>query len=319
MLSFVALALAFGTSRASPQTTPPPRTYVSPSGRWILTVEPTATDLSKDADYVMTEGSHEAWHRRLPFALRDASVTDDGRVTGIAYSGAILPVYPGPYGDSSRGETLHVVLLSSEGAVLLDEKHERVESAFMHADPNPIAEGLFILPELERFVVRIADEDVNRGAEEWWGYDLEMGRLLFRERPKLKLGLEESIRSITAARPVPGTPLVLVHWWRCEDSRRSLQALGGVFQLIDSDWNVVWKLELFRDYEVAESQAAQHRLQNEIRVGGAILATAPGCFDLRLVASGQHALFAVERTAAGWKITELERRPYHPENRQAPR
>jgi sugar lactone lactonase YvrE len=280
-----------------------PKTYSSPSGRWTLRVEPTERSGTTEADDTLIGGEREAWHARHPFALWDAIVTDDGRVAGVAYSGQ------GPKFWS--GGTLRVVVLAPTGEVLLDEAHERVASHFEHAAGWPRHLGLFAQPELCRFVVRVSAEDVHESGsaewqEEWWSYALASGKPGERERPKEKLGLTSPFISLYAARPIPGTPLVLLHWPK-DEWEKTPREHGALFQLVDPSWQVAWSLSWPHDYDAADSEARM-RIQDEVRQeGGAILATGPRRFELRQVAEKRRVTFEVEPSDAAatrWSVKE---------------
>lgn len=288
-----------------------PKTYASPSGLWTLRVEPATREGTGAADYVMTGGSKEAWRARHPFALWDVVVTDDGRVGGYAYCGEEL--------QASDGGSFRVVIFAPKGEVLLDEAHPRSFSGFLHESADPKAKGIFFQEEIQRFVVRVADGDVNRSCEEWWCYDVRTGKNLLRVRPKAKAGFADceegptanSISSELAVHPIRGTRLALVQWWRCDFQTRPT-TLGGVFALLGPDLELVWKLELPTDYMIAGDDEAQFRLNDEIWKGGAILSTSkPREFELRLVADGVRATYSVEEAeSVSYRVVESGRRPY---------
>jgi len=268
-----------------------PRTYTSPPGRWSLRVEPEERSGTKGAEYVLTGGEREAWRKRQPFALWDAVVTDDGRVAGHAYSEAEI--------DAANGGSLRVVVLSPAGEVMLDERHERV----------PRAIGLFAQPELGRFVVRVRDDTWNKLGEQWWAYELATGKALYRERPRQKLAGDEPLVHVYAARAIPGTPLTLIQWRRWARMRKP-EEVGVVFQLVDPEWNVVWSLARPHDYEAPGDADAEGRIGEEMRLNGALLATAERRFELRLIAEDARVTFGVERAGEGWTVSELARAPY---------
>lgn len=294
MLTTVALAIAFLSGASQASTELQPKTYLSPSGHWSLRVEPIERSGTRGAEYVLRGGEQETWRRTRPFALWDAVITDDGRVAGFAYSGASI--------EAPSGGSLRILVLSPAGEVLLDEEHERQSSRFHHEAGVPTARGLFAQPELGRVVVRVADADKNRQAEEWWAYELATGKPLFQERPKETLALEPQIRSLIAARSIEGTPLVLLHWWR-GDHDREPKEYGALFQLVDPEWQVVWTLA--RPMEYAENPAGQvlpHQAWSETG--------APGRFSLHLVSESARATFGVERADDGWRVSEIGRTPY---------
>lgn len=305
------LALLLTGLALSPALELQPRTYASPSGGWSLRVEPLTRDGTGEADYTLSGGGREAWKKRHAFALWDACVTDDGRVAGYAYVGRDA--------DAPAGGSLHAVVLSPKGEALLDESHEREMSGFMHQPGNPRALGLFVQPELGRFVLRVADEDLNRQAESWWAYDLASGAPLFQERPKLALGHGAAVRNACAVRAIPRTPLVLVQWYRFETSVEPW-SIGVVFELLDAERRSVWRLELPHDYESqGDSGTEQRRPWFEWAQRSAIHGTDPGRFELHHVAEGLRVRYAIEAGASGaWAVSESARESYREETPPGP-
>ncbi len=274
-----------------------PRSYSSPAGGWSLYVDPGDREGAGAAEYVLREGSREAWRQRLPFTLLDAVVADDGFVGGYSY------------GHGWFHGKLRMVILSSRGEVLLDEVHTR-EPTINHEE-LPEAEGLVLLPE--RFVLRVkVKAEMRSWAEDWWGYDLHSGESLYRVYPQEKLGLPERAFRVYGTEVVPGTPLWLVHWWSSDRGGAKWKD-GSVFTLLDGDLGLVWKLDLPEDYMLPGDPQAEGRLQDEIREQGAILRTFEHGFGLRLKGGRECVTFAVEgssSTARGWNVREVGREPY---------
>jgi len=295
---FASLLLALGDA-------PPVSTFASPSGAWNLAVSRPDEDWNGTDELVMTHAGVEVWRARHALGLREAFVSDEGRVGGFGYYGKPFFDTNLSRPDGPRGEVLRIFALDPSGAFALDESHPRGRPLYPDSSGNPIAQGAFFQPDLGRFVVRVADEDLNRGAEEWWAYDLATGAALARERPKLRLGLAAPIVRLLAARAVPGTPLVLVQWLRMEPTK-SKTAWGALFQLVDPDWKVAWSLELARDYVRMSTVDLHAWIDGE----GAILATAAGSFELRFVAEEKRVLFAVRRDGELWSVSESSRRPF---------
>src|SRR4051794_30062796 len=85
-----AVLLAPGWVHAFGWPAPPPvldpKTYVSPSGRFALHVDPSDVRGRGRAAYRLTEDGREVWSGEKPFSLWDARVTDRGVAGGYAYS-----------------------------------------------------------------------------------------------------------------------------------------------------------------------------------------------------------------------------------------
>ena len=271
-------------------------TSASPSGEWSLTVTHLDEAHNGAVELVLTKSAAEVWHRQQHLGVRRALVDDAGRVAGFGYTGENMPesgsVRP------SRGRTLHVFVLRSDGEVAIDETHERGMPLYPDGPCNPDVVDAFLHPELGRYVVRVADEDLNRGAEQWWGYDLATGAVLFRERPKQKLAVAEALRGITSAHPVPGTPLVLVHWNHFDSTHVTVSA-GAVFQLVDADWNVVWSFDAVKE---------RKRDRDRIAEGGLGAMFGEQSFELPTATAGERARFEVRSENGTWKIVEVERK-----------
>ncbi len=125
---FTALALLAAALLPSPSEakafgfpTPPPvldpKTYVSPSGRYTLLVDPSNMHGRGLATYRLSKNGHEVWSGEKAFSLWDARVTDEGVAAGYAYS-------EGPLGFRIHGD-FHVVILAEDGTIRLDHVTKR--------------------------------------------------------------------------------------------------------------------------------------------------------------------------------------------------
>ncbi len=296
--------------RASGGPTPVlnPKTYTSPSGEFQLHVDPSTMYGQGKGAYRLTRKGAEVWSGEHPFTLWDAAVTDDGVVAGYAYSYGWRGFLPEPR-DLSRGD-FHVVIFDRTGKLRLNEITKREWSHFLHTPPNPLALGILVDKENDRFVVRVRDEDVNRNSESWWVYQLSSGKSLERVEPKEFMEDSESARVSTDARPIPDTPLILTHWWLWTSEA------GARFTLVDPQGKPVWSLDLPGDYEIPGDREAESRLSRSIRENGAILRSdVPGRFELRFVADKKRVTFEVKRapgSKTGWRVREVARADYDP-------
>jgi hypothetical protein len=285
------LALAL-LAMLAPRQDPPVDTFSSPSGAWTLTVTRKEKEWNGVVELVLVHDGVEAWRVEHELGLREACVSDDGRVAGYGYTGEGHDGHPGSEPDYPKGEDLRVFVLDVKGALVLDESHRRGAALYPDSDPNPVAAGGFLVPDLRRFVVRVHDEDLNRGAESWWAYDLDTGEHRFTGRPRLLLGFE-SRGAVIDVRPVPGTGLVLLQW------------SGGVFQLVDAELRAAWTLALPHDFDHFEkvdwAEWEKH--------GGSVHSTSDRTFDLRLAADGVIVRHGLERSADGWTVAATDRRP----------
>lgn len=279
-----------------------PATYLSSSGKYALSVDPGERTGAGSGQHELKAGTKTLWSKRLPFTLREAVVTDDGIVGGYAYSRG--------EDDSGwyEGGDFIVALIDSNGAMRMSERAPRSPSRFLHMPANPHALATFFHGDSDRFVVRVADPDLNASSESWWTYRVSDGRSLGKFQPKRNMPDPGSLGSVVAARPVPGTPLTLVQWLR---SPRDGTDFGAAFALVDPELKPVWTLVLPRDYVAAESDP-KDRLLPHVREHGSVLAVSGKRFDLWHASAGERVSYAIEARAGprAWNVREVSRVPH---------
>jgi hypothetical protein len=297
------------TNRPGYDTVLQPFRSSSRSGTYVLEVEPTDAEGTGPAHYVLKRGEQVVWEAEKDFSLWRAAVSERGVVAGYGYS-------DGP--PKSYGGDLRVLLLSPQGEVMRDEIHVPEPSGGCTC-PGPdtarMATKFFVHDELERAVFVIHDPKKDRQPEAWWVLDLETGKDISKLRPLEILPHDKPLGWSMRAYVVPGTPLVLAQWYRSEwidalhDSR-----IGACFTLLDPAWKAVWQLDLPADYEVPGDERAESALRLEIEERGAILGvTAPGQFELRLVAARERVRFTIDHEEGAtqeWIVREASRAPY---------
>ena len=280
-----------------------PTSHVSTSGEYALFVDPSDIMGSGPADYRLTRHGETVWTNRFPFSLWNAAVSDSGAVAGCAYShgwdGFPLKDFDDRLGDFS------VVVLASDGALVAQDVYPRQHGG-IDAPPVPLALDVFFDGLRSNFVVRVDSTNQYADGEEWWVYDLASGERRATLQPKTRMPDPDMTRWILAVRPLPGTPLVLVHWWRYDKSKR-----GGDFTLVDAAGQPVWTLSLPEDYEMLDRNWGD-TLFNHVQRNGAVLGVGPGpAFDLFHVREGQRVSYAVESDETGkWQVRETGRVPY---------
>lgn len=276
-----------------------PKVYKSRSGEYALTVDREDRKGAGKGRYAMMRGRAKAWSAELPFTLWDAVVADDGVVGGYAYTGGY---------ERDDGEFI-VAIIDAAGKIRMSERAPRAPSNFLHVDGDPKATGLLLDEPHDRFVVRVANPDVNVCCESWWTYRLHDGALLAKPKPT-DAEDEQDLVDVRAAAPVAGTPLTLVQWMRASCCNTGSNDFGTVFALVDADAKPVWKLALPHDYVEAERDP-QDSIMGYVREHGAILdATAIRRFDLWHVADAMRVSYVVEDGADGsWRVRETGRRP----------
>jgi hypothetical protein len=298
--------LDYETERAK-SPIPPPKRFQSPSGAYTLVVTPINQYEVGRARYRMSKGEQLVWSGVKGFRLSDARVTDDGVTAGYA----VAWDDPLEAGDDVGPGNFRVVIIDPRGRERFNQvaKREPVKS---HVDlpPYPPVAGLIMDLANDRVVVRANDSDQERDIETWWAYRISTGTSLAVVRPKEVMPDPKPARHIIDARPVAGTPLLLLHWRRAVPEPEL--TIGARFTLIELDGKPVWTLELPHDYEFSDYQAEWEKPGNEIASHRAILRSdQPGRFDLRFVKEAQRVTFTVSRNERGiWNVSEVQRRPY---------
>ena len=286
LLSGIAGFAILGPASAAELPTPilNPRFYSSPSGRYVLFVNPSDLYGRGKAAYGLTIEGREVWLAEKPYTLCDARVADDGVVTGYAYShgwrGLSPAGYKAGFGDF-RG-----VIIDSRGKERLNQAAKRQASGETDAPPNPIASRLIMDVVKDRLFVRVRNIDPDREDESWWVYQLSTGQKLDETGPREIAADPRPVRFLMDAKPVNGTPLSLFHWWRYDSERAGKRSAR--FTVIDHDGKPVWSLDLPADYESGGDGNADERLMASVRRTGGILGPGRGDgFELRFVKDAQ--------------------------------
>ncbi len=278
-----------------------PRTYSSPSGEWTCHVDPSSIHGSGPSQVVVERAGTRAWSCELAYTLKEVCITDSGHCAGYGCTSGWSIAF-------AEGDFV-IALFDPEGGVLREERVARTSSRFLHMRHDPAPLGIFAHPELDRTVVRIDDEDVNRQDEVWWRFRTSTGEKLEPVRPKEKLEDRECLRRSMDVRPVAGTPLTLVQWYVFGDRPGGTRDLGTSYMLVDADHEPVWTLALPKDFRLADRDA-ELLASSERRSKSGILAVSPKRFELLCVARNERIAFEVSESAAapsGWRVRELER------------
>lgn len=279
-----------------------PKRYYSPSGRYALFVDPGSPTGSGSAFYRLTLSGKTIWERTHPFTLREAGVTDTGIVGGYGYSQGLEGWGKNPRGQKGYG-TLDRVILNPTGQVILYQKTTRQTSRIIHGHPDPQSSGIIVDGEGDRLIVRSASTYWEGEGERWEAYSLSTGKVLPVTNPARFHGANSPSQALIDARPVPGTPFTLLHWWYYDE-----KTLGARFSLVLPEGKPIWKQDLPDDYEIPGKEEVQDALRDEIRKSGAILETTrPGRFTLRFVKANQRVTFEVSKEG---KVREVGRSPY---------
>jgi len=277
-----------------------PSTYRSPSGKFVLKMEPSDLYGRGEADYRLTSGGSVVWEGKKPFTLREVGVADDGSVAGYAYT-------HGEEGFSEKARRdmgqFIVAIIGPTGAVRLKETVHREMSRFPDDLPNPLARGVLMDQANNLFVVRLRDADLNRGRESWWMYELASGKALGRRALTAE---DTDTASPIRAVPVNGTPLILVEYWRWQPPD-----MNARFALLDHSLKEVWSTTWRRDYNIDGGEEAQDQLRDRILAEGAIMDTSgSNQFELFSANTSERVTFVVRGGPAignKWVVSEVSR------------
>jgi len=268
-----------------------PARYVSPSGHFVLHVDPTERDGAGPADCRLDRAGETVWEKRLPFTFREAVVSDGGLSCGYAYTEG-----RGPF-DGGGGE-LVLAMVDSSGEVVMREGHAR-EPAGWHSPDAPTCAGVHLLPQARQVIARV-DLGGGTSSETWWVFDLDRRVRDCTVPMKSTVAGGKNFYGTYALRSVAGTPLLLVQW-RC---------VGGAgFTLLDEDFAPVWSLSLPSDYRAAMENREVRRVWRMMYDGAGIPPSASGTFAVWRFADRELVTYATVRKGTGWSIQELERQP----------
>jgi hypothetical protein len=306
----IAQLITWNSNLLAAQELPPslnPQIYRSPSGKYSLYINPNNRYGCDSGSYQFSKDGQTIWSGEMSFTLWKADVTDSGIVAGYSYTKGLAEFCGSRF--NGFGE-LRFLIIDPAGNIRLDQSMERKNSRFLHTFPDPIVSGIIVDEENDRFVVRIADEDINRRQETWWVYSLATGKFRKKFAPKALMAKAKSVIYLIDAKSLPGTSFTLLHWWCVTDK----SDVGARFTLIDLDGNVVWFKDLPKDYTIPGDEKAEDRLRDTIREKGAILSTdKDASFDLWFVSQSQRVKFRVKSSESGsWKVTEIDRQSYTP-------
>lgn len=299
----IAWVVSFALPNAEAAGVVDAKNYMSPAGHYVLGIDPGDRTGAGPANYHLRKDGRTVWSGQRPFTLANALVTDEGIVGGYAYSDG---------NESAAGEFI-VVVVDVKGRTRLMERKARKESPYLHADPDPKGIGLILVDS--RMVVRVSDPEVNDQSDMWWIYRLGTARSETKIQPQASIADAQRLGRMVDARPVNGTPLVLVQWLlHNETTAGTAQGYGARFALLDRSGAAVWSTDFENDYSMDLDERAQAKLLTGIIQSGAILnTTIRARFEVRKVATHERLGFAVEPVATkrnGWSVRLVDRRAY---------
>lgn len=278
-----------------------PKTYVSPSGRWSLDVDPSSIDGQGDADYILKNEGRVSWSGRKPFTLLDAEVADNGVVAGYAYSGGLVV---------AEGSKIHLIILDASGKAVLNKTEDREESRVIHGGPEPWVNGVLLDEETDRVTFRLDDHDRD---ERWKTFRLSDGKPVSTFELTDPAGTEQGYAWLNDVRVVRGTPLNLVAWG-IEDLADERARPDIRFALLDTAGNVFWQHDLPKDRAPRATQGDK----GDVNLPGALPHGKRGEFEIRSFRTGERVLFRVTGDGrSGYRVAEIQRRSLAPQPGEA--
>ncbi|MCP4196971.1 MAG: hypothetical protein GY762_07440 [Proteobacteria bacterium] len=289
----------FDQSRAYVQV----REYSSPSGDYVLRVDPEARNGMHGAEYVMRRRDRVVWEKALSRTLWNAVVSDDGIVGGYGYSEL-------GSSDDSVG-SFHVLVIGQHGELLANDRTQRTLSHHMHTASDPKAESLILNRDLDRMFIRMK-RDLNSSKSPLWVYQLSTGKRLVDWLPERPFEIEEGKELLYPGeiKPLIGAELMLVHWWHVAMGKPSEGPTRehSTFTLVDGAGSTQWSLILEDDHTVKHDRERSERRVREVRELGAIRSVdGDGEFTIWSVGKGQQVSFLAERGGQKWSVSELRR------------
>ena len=264
-----------------------PQTETSPSGHYSLFENPNFPDGGGEAYYRLMKDGLTVWSANLPYSLRQFGVTDDGVVAGYAYTN----------GADQVGK-FTISILNPNGKSRLYEPHTWTMTS---AGPVPKIDHFFVDGPNDRMILGVADSNRVRNQTYLWEYQLSGGKPLARHqipRP------DPNTRFLIDARPVAGTPLILLDWRR-DDGRK-----GMVFNLVDLKGNEYWRTTLPANYATDGPPGAKRATDTEMGRTGSIDAVGVGKFAIQEVKAELVVAYAVTKAGDKWLVAEESRKPY---------
>ncbi len=306
-LSIACAASAGLAPSAAPGPTLNPKTYVSVSGEWRLSVDPTEMGGAGPGRYRLTRSGQEVWSGERPLTFRDAVVTDEGVVAGYGYEGGVHDT--GHHGWRYSG--LVVAIFDAQGDLLLRDPADTHPAGTVRQDfsgsDSPAVSGIVVDPAHDRFIVCVPKAGGGNDAATWWTYRLSDGAKtgdVAPQRPQADGGFQREV----SIRLLPGTPLVLVHWYVW--SRAGGGGSGGaVMSLLDPSGQAVWELQFPGEYDGLGKGWNWYR--DLVERGDWQVEVAPPGFSFRsysLAAQVRYSVAADPSSDRGWRVVETERR-----------
>ena len=311
-LAVLALALAAvgldspGPGYGTPAPLCQPQAVASPSGRFVVHVEPSSPSGAGPALCRLTLDGERIWERELRVTPWSIGVTDEGRVGGFGYTRGIRSE------DGDPGE-LCILVLDPEGRTIRERRLPRggpgaPQGTLPYPVPS-IGRGVVVQGALDRLLVRIAPGG-GEAPETWIVHRLSTGEELVALEPEAPFEPKREY-GVVDARAVPGTSLVVVQWSRSWD--------GGAFSLLDERGRTVWSAPMTAAPSVRDDEEARDRVLRATLRGALLGTPAPRRFRLWHAAEGlavEHEVRPSPGEDGAWTVERVAARPHAPAAQQ---
>jgi hypothetical protein len=266
-----------------------PQTWKSQNGEWVLHMDPTNPQGEGKASYHLTGSRKAGWSATLDWTLRDARVSNAGAVIGYAYDSGYM----------GWGGNLVAIVIDPDGIVLASDEHKR-DGPAMAIDPPPPGEprgnGVILDEDGDRGIVRATVNVSGRGNPSvWWVYHLSNGKLISEFNPPQPASGDLKFSREIAAELVPGTGLVLVHWYvyGSESAR---------FDLLDREGKSVWSKDIEGEYaHLGDRWRWWSLFEDRVRQ----IEVSPSAFTIASYSLKKRLSFGVEHKVDGaWSVDE---------------
>lgn len=305
--AFVAYLLGTSPGVADPRVLDI-KSYTSPSGRYVLEVDPGEIYGRGPGTYRLMRDHEEVWSKTLPFTFFESLVLDDGTSVGYAYENGEEGFALSGDADAGAG-ALHVAILDPKGGVRLDKTTPRNFSRRLHSPAEPLVQGILLSPKQDQFTVCFL---VGGETDFWKTYRSSTGKLVSQFDVRKTCAAPPEAHFLQAAETIKDTPLTLLQWsgYGAKSGQRQ------IFMLITPEGRRAWTQDVSAEYPFRGDTNADEAYRVAQQTLHAILdVTQPGRFELWFAGDALRVTFSVTRDSkskTGWRVEEAGRTLYRP-------
>ncbi len=134
-------------------------TYSAPTNDLSVTVEPGERYGKGPSTMTSEMNGEELWSKEIPFTFYRCVISEEGFVTGYAYTNSI-------YGRGGDQGELVIAVLNPEGDVVYEKRFERTFSGFLHSSPYPVVNIFDVSYDTNSALFFMREKDLNEGGGE---------------------------------------------------------------------------------------------------------------------------------------------------------